>query len=144
MLFRSLIAPTVIEAETLARELSRGIENRVTLLTGELSKKKFLDAWNKAVTAPEPVLIVGTPVVLSVPRADIDAIVIERESARAYRGIYRPFLDVRLAAEALSRHSGARLILADFPVRVETRYRVDIHEAEELARSQVRPAGTGE
>jgi len=49
---------------------------------------------------------------------------------------------VRHAAERLSRYTGARLIYADFPLRVETRYRVDVHRAEELARSQVRPSGT--
>jgi primosomal protein N' (replication factor Y) len=137
-----IVAPTIIEAEQLAVHLERGIENRVILFTSELSKKKLIGAWNHAVTNREPVLVVGTPVILSIPRSDLDTIVIERESARAYRGRERPYLDVRQVAESLSAHSGARLILADFPLRVETRYRVDIHEAEELARSQVRPGGT--
>lgn len=139
-----IVAPTVIEAETLSLELSRGIEERVVLITGELSKKKLVSSWNKAVSEKEPVLIIGTPLVLSLPRFDADTIIIERESARAYRGIQRPYVDVRRAAEAMSRHSGARLILADFPLRIETRYRVDIHEAEELSRSQMRPSGTEE
>ncbi|MBY0538948.1 hypothetical protein K2P56_00745 [Patescibacteria group bacterium] len=137
-----IVAPTIVEAEQLAGHLERGIENRVILFTSELSKKKLIGAWNHAVTNREPVLVVGTPVILSIPRADLDTIVIERESARAYRGRERPHLDIRQVAESLSAHSGARLILADFPLRVETRYRVDIHEAEELARSQVRPGGT--
>ncbi len=136
-----VVAPTVIEAETLSSELSRGIEERVALITGEMTKKKLLTEWNRAVSSKEPLLIIGTPVVLSLPRVDADTIIIERESARAYRGIQRPYVDVRRFAESLSRHSGARLILADFPLRVETRYRVDIHEVEELSRSQMRPAG---
>ncbi|MBX9765115.1 hypothetical protein K2X83_00555, partial [Patescibacteria group bacterium] len=137
-----IVTPTITEAEQISAQLERGIENRVVVITSELSKKKLLSAWNHAVGSSEPVLVVGTPVILSVPRGDLDTIVIERESARGYRGRERPYLDVRKAAEALSRHSRARLILADFPLRVETRYRVDLHEAEELARSQVRPTST--
>lgn len=137
-----IVAPTITEAEQLSLHLERGIESRVILMTSELSKKKLISAWNHAVSSHEPVLVVGTPVVLSVPRGDLDTIVIERESARGYRARERPYLDVRQAAEALSRHSRARLILADFPLRVETRFRVDSHDAEELARSQVRPTST--
>jgi primosomal protein N' (replication factor Y) (superfamily II helicase) len=137
-----LVCPTVIEAESLKEELSRGIPDRVQLLTGELSQKKLIAAWNNIVTSKEPLLIVGTPVTLSIPRKDIDAIIIERESAKAYRGIQRPYVDIRRAAEAISIHTGARLLLADFPLRVETRYRIETSEAEELARSQIRPGGT--
>lgn len=136
-----IVTPTIAEAEQLAGLLERGIENRVVLLTSELSKKKLTTAWNTVVSSPVPILLVGTPVILSVPRHDLDTIVIERESARAYRGRERPHIDVRHSAEVLSQHSGARLILADFPLRVETRFRVDVQEAEELSRSQVRPTG---
>jgi primosomal protein N' (replication factor Y) len=139
-----IVAPTVIEAELLAEELARGIEERVVTLTSELPKKKLIANWNHAVASKEPVLIVGTPFVLSLPRADIDAIIIERESARAYRKFERPHLDLRHAALRLSVHSGARLICADFPLRVETRYLLDARRAEELARAQARPAGTTE
>lgn len=136
-----IIAPTVIEVEKLGEELSRGIEEHVMLFSHELTKKKFVSAWNRAVTFLQPILAIGTPLVLSLPRADIDAIVIERESARAYRARERPRLDFRRAAEYVSERSGARLIYADFPLRVETRYLLDAARVEELARSQVRPSG---
>lgn len=137
-----IIAPTVIEAELMASELKRGIEERVVLLTSEMPKRSLLTEWNKAVTSREPVVIVGVQFALSVPRTDVDTIIVERESARAYRSVARPNLDIRRAARALSRETGARLIVADFPLRVETRHLVDIHLAEELARSQVRPGTT--
>ena len=139
-----IITPTVAEAERLTSELERGIEERVVMIIGDLSKKKLIDGWNKVVSANEPLLVVGTALALSVPRADMDTIIIERESARSYRLVQKPHTDARRAAESLSRHSGARLILADLPIRVETRYRLDVHEAEELARSQLRPSGTNE
>ncbi|MBI3573511.1 hypothetical protein HY090_00485 [Candidatus Kaiserbacteria bacterium] len=137
-----ILSPTVIEAETLAQELGRGIEERVFLFTSEVPKKKLVDTWNHAVAFPEPVLIIGTAFCLSVPRADVGTIIVERESARAYRSIQRPHADARRVAEFLARRTGARLILADFPLRVETRFRADTGEMEELARPQVRPAAT--
>jgi len=137
----SIVAPMVIEAERLAFELSRGIDEHVVLLTGELSVKKLIHEWNRAVAFEKPVLIIGTPLVLSIPRDDIDTIIVERESARAYRGLHRPFLDFRRAAERVSKRTGARLIYADFPLRVETRYLLDANRAEELTRLQVRPGG---
>ncbi len=139
-----ILAPTVIEAETLAKELERGIEERLVLFTSEVSKKKLIENWNRAAGGAEPLLIVGTAFALSVPRADVDTVIVERESARSYRGIARPRIDVRRAAEYLAREKGARFILADFPVRVETRYRVDAGEMEDLARAQSRPGGAAQ
>ncbi len=136
-----IITPTTVEAEILSEELKRGIEDSVLLLTSDLTKKKLIETWNHAVKSPAPLLIVGTPLVLSMPRP-IDTLIIERESARSYRSIHRPHLDTRRVAESISRHTGCRLILADFPVRIETRFRVDEGTADELSRSQVRPAGS--
>jgi len=139
-----LIAPTVIEAETLAEELSRGIENRVLLLTGEVAKKKLLSNWNQALTETTPILLVGTAFLLSHPRPDIDTLIVERESAKSYRMRERPLLDLRRVARYFSEASGVRLILADFPLRTETRYLIESHEAEELARLQARAAGASD
>ncbi len=137
-----ILAPTVVEAEHLVKELERGIEESVILLTSEVQKKKLIERWKRVVIDTAPLLIVGTSFALSVPRQNIDTLVIERESARSYRAVTRPHLDVRLAAQYLARTTGARLILADFPLRVETRYRVDTNEVDELARSQLRPTST--
>lgn len=139
-----LVAPTIAEAETLERELGRGIEGRTLLMTSAISKKKLIESWNRAVLEKEPLLIIGNAFVLSVPRTNIDTIIVERESARSYRGFQRPHLDIRRAAEHLARESGARLILADFPLRVETKYRVDAHEMDELTRPQSRSSSTAE
>lgn len=137
-----LITPTIAEAEALESELGRGIEGRTILMTSNVPKKRLILGWNKAVTEKEPLLIIGTAFALSVPRRGIDTVIVERESARTYKGVQRPHLDVRRAAEFLARKSGARLILADFPVRVETKYRVDAHEMDELARPQSRTSSS--
>ncbi|MES2135283.1 MAG: hypothetical protein V4449_03530 [Patescibacteria group bacterium] len=135
-----IIVPTVIEAEQMEQNLKRGIEEHVLLFTSEITKKKLIENWNSSVTNKKPVLIIGTAFALSIPRGDIGTIVVERESARGYRGFSRPHVDVRRCAESLCRRMGIRFILADFPLRIETRYRVDAHEMDELARSQARPS----
>ncbi len=139
-----ILAPTIIEAETLVEELKRGIEEQVVLMTSEMPKKKLITEWNRSVESEKPLLIVAMAFGLSIPRATIDTIILERESARSWRSMARPHIDIRRAAENVARHTGTRFICADFPVRAETRYRVDIHEMEELARSQTRVLGTTE
>ncbi|MBV9349211.1 MAG: hypothetical protein JO026_00490 [Patescibacteria group bacterium] len=138
-----VIVPTVIEGERLKKELERGIEERVILIDGDMPAKKLIEAWKRCIESTKPILAIGTAFALSLPRVDIDTVILERESARAYRAIARPRADIRRAAEFFCRRQGARCILADFPVRVETRYRLDIGEAEELSRPQARSGGAG-
>ncbi len=137
-----IITPTIIEAETLTDELKRGIESSVIVLTSELPKKKLVASWNRIATDKTPLLIIGTGIALAAPSAKIGTIIIERESARSYRGIQRPHIDQRIMADALSRQTGARLIVADFPLRIDSRFNVEIGDADELSRSQVRPTST--
>lgn len=135
------IAPSLVEVEELGRILGRGIEDQLCVLSSDLSATKLRAQWNHVVTSEKPLVIIGTPPALSLPLTRLDAVVVERESARAYKTRTHPQLDLRLAAEYMAGGIGARLILADFPVRVETRHRVESHRAEDLARPQLRPAG---
>ncbi|HEY4473731.1 MAG TPA: hypothetical protein VI957_01045 [Candidatus Paceibacterota bacterium] len=137
-----ILAPTVIEAETLAREVERGIETQVVRMTGEIPKKKLIELWNRAITEPKPLLVVGTGFTLSIPRR-FETFVVERESARGYRALTRPYLDMRRAAESLAKETGTRLIVADFPLRAESRYRAE-NGGEEFARIQMRASGSTE
>ncbi len=138
-----ILAPTVIEAETLAREVERGIETQVIRMTGEIPKKKLIELWNRAITETKPLLVVGTGFALSIPRR-FETLVVERESARSYRTFSRPHLDIRRAAEIVAKETGARLVLADFPLRAESRLKAEDGTGEELARLQARPSGTTE
>jgi primosomal protein N' (replication factor Y) len=74
-------------------------------------------------TATHPVLIIGTPMFLSVPRFDVGTIIIERESAESYIQTNPPFIDMRTFAEHLSTARGARLLFGDTLLRVETLWR---------------------
>jgi primosomal protein N' (replication factor Y) len=105
-------------------------------MTGALTKKALLALWRRGVEDTTPLLIIATTQFLMLPRA-VETLVVERESARAYVGRERELLDARLMAEQVAQATGARLILADFPMRVETKYRFMTHEVEEASRLQV-------
>lgn len=137
-----IIAPTIAEAETLYDKLHRGIENQVIKLTSASTKKTVRDAWKRAVTDPEPLLIVATYSFLTIPQRNLDTIIIERESARSYVSRERGGLDARIAAEHIARKNASRIVFADFPLRIETRFRLEQGELEELVRLQVSSQGT--
>lgn len=132
-----IIAPSIAEAENLEQLLRRGIEEQVLVITGGTTKKGLRTAWNRAVDDAAPLLIIATPPYLAVPRAHVGAYIVERESARSYLRPERPHLDARVTLEALAKRRGARLIYADFPLRVETHARLNHGGIEELTRLQI-------
>ena len=118
-----LCLPTIYDTERLAQELSHGIEDHVFVFHSDYPKKELVARWKKAVMHPHPILVVATGAFLSLPRADIAAIVIEKEHSNAYKLQRRPFLDIRTFAEMYAHELGAKLIVADLKLRVETLYR---------------------
>ena len=132
-----IMTPTIAEAEHLREKLERGIHEQVVVLTSALTKKRTISLWKEIIADTKPYLIIGTRSFISLPNKKFDSIIVERETARAYVQHKAPFIDSRIVAEAVARHSGARCILADFPIRIQTRLRLEEAEIEELSRLQV-------
>lgn len=132
-----IITPTIMEAETLHQKLFRGIEEQVVLLTSNTAKKASVVAWNKIVEDPEPLLIITTGSFLMIPRPSLSTYIVEHENARWYTRPERPHIDIRMSAELLAKKQGSRLIIADFPLRIETRARLEAGAIEEFNRLQV-------
>lgn len=118
-----LCVPTIEDAATIAAILEKGIEEYSIVLHGSMTKKATVHAWEKALHTDHPVLIIATGSFLCIPRHDIGAIIIEKESSRSYKGIKRPYIDVRTFAEYYATKMGARLIYADQMLRIETAWR---------------------
>lgn len=137
-----ILAPTLAEVARLKDELARGIEERVVVATSLESTKQLRASWERVAQSVEPLVLIGTPPVLTFPLESVDVIIVERESARAYVTRTEPSIDLRVAAEALARMRGARLVLAGFPLRVETFARRELGTADEFARAQVRTQST--
>ena len=121
-----ILVPTIADGERLRTSLERGIEGRVVFLHASLSTKELVTAWNHARTSKDPLLVIGTGSFLSLPLSHIGTIIIERESSGGYIAPARPYTDFRFAAAVLAGKLGVRLVIGDFPVRVES-----VHECKE-------------
>ncbi len=128
-----IMLPTLHDFATFESELERGIEPYSFTLHGDLTKKELLKRAHAIAKETHPVLIIGTPMFLSLPRADLGTIIVERESSNAYRMQNYPSLDMRVFAEFYSAKRGVKIVLADTLLRVETGKRADDREFGEVA-----------
>ncbi|OGZ06167.1 MAG: hypothetical protein A2942_03185 [Candidatus Lloydbacteria bacterium RIFCSPLOWO2_01_FULL_50_20] len=136
------ILPSIQDIEHTYAGLEKGIQEYTFILHGGLTKKELERRWEKITTMNHPVLIIGTPLFLALPRYDIESIILERESANAYALQGRPFIDLRFFAEAFAEAIGADLIVGDLFLRTETLYRKEQGEFEALQRPKYRFSST--
>ncbi|HRZ30107.1 MAG TPA: hypothetical protein P5274_00325 [Candidatus Paceibacterota bacterium] len=129
-----LCLPTNADIHRIIEPLRKGIKDYVLIGHSTLSKKEQVEFWKKALTTEHPIVIVGTPLFLSLPRKDISTIIIDRENSPAYKTMIRPFIDWRFFIEQLTRQRGIRLILGDSALRSETIYR--------LGKGEINPLGS--
>jgi len=115
-----LVAPTESDANLFAALLAKGIEKFCFVLHSGISPKKNLKTGQKIFLSEHPVLILATASFLSLPRKDIGVVILERESSSAYRTLKKPYLDLRVFAELYAAKIGAKLVLADDLLRLET------------------------
>jgi primosomal protein N' (replication factor Y) len=133
-----VVAPRIIDAENIFNDLSKGIEDFCFLIHSGLSKKKIAELWNEAIETDHPIVYISTPGFVLIPRDDISVIIIEQESSRVYSTSWPPFLDQRLLIEKYGKLLGARVILGDTLLRIETLYRRDENEVGDLSQASFR------
>lgn len=136
------VLPSIQDIEHTYASLEKGIQEYTFILHGGLSKKELELRWEKITSMEHPVLIIGTPMFLSIPRYDIESIILDRESAGAYTLQSRPFLDLRLFAEEFAKAIGADIIFGDLFLRTETLYRLEQGELEAFMRPKYRLPST--
>lgn len=127
-----IVAPTGVSALELHSLLKKGVEDYAIILHGKLTKKKQADTWKEAVESDHPILIVTTPLFACVPRTDISTVIIEKESSRGYTNMRPPHIDYRDYIETYAKAFGARLILGDSMLRVETLHRRESGEVSDF------------
>ncbi|MDP3962404.1 MAG: hypothetical protein Q8Q03_00850, partial [bacterium] len=115
--------PTIEEAEYAFTLLEKGVEEYAFILHGSVPLKKIVETWNNIMKEPHPVVVITTGGFLSLPRGDVETIVVERESSRHYKIPRRPFLDIRQIAETLAEKKGIKIFFADNFLRLETLWR---------------------
>lgn len=121
-----IVLPTLFDIENFTNQLSKGIEQFTFSVHSGISMKKKLTTYGKIVTSAHPVLIIGTPPFLSIPRKDIGTIILEHENSNAYKMISRPHLDLRVFTEIYASKINAKFIMADEILRYETIERKNI------------------
>ena len=61
------------------------IEQFVFVCHSKITKKQLIERWSNAVNEKHPVLIIATGLFLSLPRTDINTIIINEESSTLYK-----------------------------------------------------------
>jgi len=112
-----IITPTAIEATRLSEKIHNSI-----LITGALTaparKKAFSKTWDAE-------FVITTPQYTFVPIQKISHIVIENESARSYKTITTPPIDMRIAIRAYAKERNTPITFGDYPLRIEIRPKPD-------------------
>lgn len=127
-----LCLPTLVDIERVSPLMVKGIEQYVVTLHGGLAKNQIILLWKKILSTPHPILIIATPLFLSLPRVDITTLIFEKENSSHYKNFSRPHVDWRFFAERLAEQKKIRLIFGDIALRSETIYR--------LGRGEIFPA----
>lgn len=127
-----LVAPTVADATRMHASLVSGIDQFTFLITGAQTGRIQKERIQSALTTAHPVLIVTTAGFLALPRHDLTTIIVEREGSSLHRQRTRPFVDTRVMAHHLAENLGGQLFLADLPLRIESIYRRELGEYEEV------------
>jgi len=133
-----IVTPTIRRAESLKRELEKGIENYVYALHSDVAKKELLKRLATIIKENHPVLIIGTGGFLATPRGDIGTIIVENEGSKSYKMQSRPYVDYRIFAREYAAALGARIIYAGMPLSIETMWRLKQREYEELSSTRAR------
>jgi primosomal protein N' len=136
--------PSREEIKMAMKTLHKGIEQYTYVLHNGLSKKELIAVWKNILENPHPILIIATGYFLSIPRRDVHAVIVENESSRAYTIPKRPFIDMRMAVEILSKKMNWKVILGDTALRVDTIYRERENEISEFSTLMFRVLTTAE
>lgn len=127
-----IVAPTVRTAEIIFDSIKKGIEHVSILLHGGMTKKKIEESWKTAIEHERSQVIITTPAFMSIPRYDIETIILENESSRAYRTFNAPYFDWRKVAEQYAKELNIKLVFGDQLLSLETIYRIRNYEINEL------------
>lgn len=116
-----ICVPNQSDAEKVANEFS---ETKIHFIFHSgISKKKLLKQWEEVLALTRPIVVVGTPQYLSLPR-HFATIILEEEHSRLWKTFMRPFFDMHFFVEAFARATSSALILGAPILRLETHYKI--------------------
>ena len=119
------ICPTIEDSEYAFAELSKGIQEYSYVFTSSTKKSELAQKWNDAIKNEKPILVIATGHYAFIPISKIGSVVIEKESSRLYKTQSSPYIDYRTLLEMYAKNLGARLIVGDLILRLESHLKID-------------------
>lgn len=124
---------TVNDVRRVERQIEKGISDYSYAFHGQMKKKDLLAKVKSLREEKHPTLTVATGNFLCLLRSDIGLIIIDQESSRLYKNLTRPFVDIRYFCERLAQEVGAKVVLSDSLIRLETYWRRQNEEIGEVS-----------
>ncbi len=119
------VCPTIEDSEYAFAELSKGIQEYSYIFASHIKKTELTKKWNEALKNEKPILIIATGHYAFIPISKIGSIVIEKESSKLFKTQSSPYIDYRTLLEMYAKNLGARLIVGDLILRLESHVKID-------------------
>lgn len=120
-----LVCPTIEDTEYAYKELSKGIQEYSYIFASHIKKTEISSKWNDAIKNEKPILVVATGHFAFIPLKKIGSIIIEKESSRLFKTQSGPYIDYRILLEMYAKNLGARFIVGDLILRLESHLKVE-------------------
>jgi len=120
-----VVVPTIHDSKIVSGYLSRGIEEYVENVAGITKKGAREESWKRAATEAHAMVIVMTPSCLSIPRTDIGAIIVDRESDASYKHLQRPYINLVRMVINYARALNVQCFLGDTTLSVMTHAQIE-------------------
>lgn len=115
-----IIAPTVQRVLKLAAYIGKGIQHKIIILHGELTKKAFTEAIQKIYTEGEYVCICSTPHFAHITPETLELTIVDQESHPNYHSFDTPSVDYAAIFKTVWNNSHTKTLFADTILRIES------------------------
>jgi primosomal protein N' len=119
------VCPTIEDTEYAYQELSKGIQEYSYIFTSHTKKSDLTKSWNDAIKNEKPILVIATGHFAFIPLTKIGSVVIEKESSKLYKTQSAPYIDYRILLEMYAKNLGARFIVGDLILRLESHLKIE-------------------
>jgi primosomal protein N' (replication factor Y) len=119
------VCPTIEDAEYAFKELSKGIVENSYLFASHIKGSELSKKWSEAIKNIKPILVVATGHYAFAPLSRIGSVVIEKESSRQYKTQFAPYADYRVLLEMYAKNLGARYVVGDLVLRLESHIKIE-------------------
>lgn len=119
------VCPTIEDSEYAYQELSKGISEYSYIFASHIKKSDLTKKWSEALKNEKPILVITTGHYAFIPIPKIGSVVLEKEASRLYKTQSAPYIDYRTLLEIYAKNLGARFIVGDLILRLESHLKIE-------------------